>query len=488
MATVLDTFITKFKFESDRAGLDKVNRSISDFQSKMLKIGASLLGIVSGGALLGHISESVDEMTKFARSVGISVNQLQELQLAAKHTGVPIDSLQSSITNLSARVGEASRGYGIYGEVFARFGFNIRNSDGTIKNAFQSLQELNRVFQGLSKSQQFDLALNAGINTQTIKLLQQTPAAFDAIISKSKELGEFSEKDAKKYEAFQDSFSDLKTSFFELGVQIGDVFIPIFNKLANWIVKVNHYLDVHTDLAKVLTLTISALGVAFVAMGVRAAAAWLLAMAPISPIILLIAGISAAVAAVILVVQDLWVAFKGGKSVIGDFIKNSKIIQTVWGDIKRVVDDVIGAMKAAIGYTKRAYHAATDEYHKVSSGVKSGLHTASTDYHKFSGSVRSGFDRIFHIHHTDNQKLASDNAKAFHIDRSKTIASNASSMITHHHNHTVESSHKVYNLDLGGVTVNTTSNNPQNIANVITDHLKNQFKTSTDYFDSEIAR
>lgn len=456
MATVLDTFITKFRFESDKGDLKRIESGLEDFQGKLIKIGATIFGLLSGGELLGRISETVDGMQKFADSVGISVQQLQELQYAADRAGVPINALRSSIENLNSRVGQAARGYGIYGETFARFGVSIRNADGSVKNAYQTLLELNRIFQRLSRSQQYDLAQNIGINPQTIKLLQQTPREFIEIIRRSKELGEFSSKNTKVFVEFEDSLAGLKRSFFELSVQIASGFIPILNSMTKFVVDVNSYFTKHAMALKVIKSLLLGIGITISTILAKSAFSTILSgtiifwnvlkkiigvLTAIGAIFELpLAGFIGVLTALVLLVQDIWTGFKGGKSVIFDFIKNSKIIQDVWNSISRVIGLTISEFNKAAAYTDR---------------------------------VISNIGKTF----SKGEKWIVGEIAPYLS--SSSPSNSISNMNTNNKNTT---------LNVGGINITTTSNNPSDIANAVTNHLKNEFKTSVNYFDSEIAR
>ncbi|MEE9451371.1 MAG: hypothetical protein V3V61_01280 [Gammaproteobacteria bacterium] len=425
MATILETFITKFKFESDRKGVQEVTSSLNSIKSELIKIGASIFAIISGGAIFGRLAESVDEMGKFSDSVGISVEQLQELEFAAKRTGVPINSLRMSLLGLNKVVGESARGYGIYGQVLARFGIRIRDSNGKILDTFKLMTELNRVFSGLTTAQQFDLAQNIGLSPALVRLLKKTPKDFDALIKKSKEFGTFTAVSAEKAAKFEDALTDLRTSFFELGVGLGTTVFPILTKVSNAFTELGEIMHKDSGLIKAVSVAIGLLSAAFLLLRSRAILAWAAAFAPI-------VGIVAGVTALVLAIQDIWTGIEGGDSVILGFLEKSKLIMAAWEGIKIAVDKIISGIGKVISFTG-----------SIGKSIEG----------KLFGGLRSPS-----------------------VITSPFVAAGGGS----------PSSDRTFNLSVGGITIHTNNGDADKIGKAVTDGLRNQLKSSVNFLDSDI--
>jgi hypothetical protein len=427
MATVLDTFITKFRYENDKKGLEEATRGITNFKNTILKAGAIILSVISGGAFVGHIAASVDEMGKFAESIGITVEQLQALDFAAKRSGVSTNTLHASLQSLNKVLGEASRGYGNYAQVLGRFGVDIRKNNGDLLNSYELLKQLNAVFQTLTTTQQFDLAQNIGLSPDTIKMLQRTPKEFDALLAKSKALGQVTTANTKAAAKFEDSLTDMKTAFFALSAQLSNSTYPILEKLLSWMTAFIEFLQRNPGLVYSIGIAIGVLTTAFVSMRIAAIAAWAAAFAPVTAAIAVITGL-------VLVIQDLWVAFKGGDSVLGGFIKKSQTIQKIWHEITK------------------------------------GFEAASRAYQSFLNFSKRNFNKIAH---PDSLQLS---GIPFRVPISHAAPASAGT------------SNKSVAINVGGITIHVPSGNPTDIANVVDDHLKNQLKNSVVHFDSEIAK
>jgi len=452
MANLLDTFITRFKFETDRTGLHEVTRGLNAFKTNAIRIGASIFSILSGGLLLGGLAKKADEMGKFADSIGISVQQLQELQFAAERSGVSVSSLRSSLMNLNKVVGQAARGYGVYGQVLGRFGVAIRNQNGQLLNTFQLLKELNVRFQELSTAQQFDLAQNLGLNPETIKLLQQTPAKFDNLIKRSKELGLITKKNTLQAAKFEDSLTDLKAEIFELGIQLAAFTFPILEKGISILIGFGKETKKFSGLIKAAGIAIVGVLVAtkraFIAEKIAALDAWVTSLLPIAAVV-------AAITGVVLIVQDIWAGFHGGKSVIFSFIEQSKTIQKVWSAIKTPLLEVADIILEIINAGGRLVQILVE-------GVAGGFVRAAKAIHGFFSS--------------SSKKVSMPNAAQLSPTLPAGRAGSGS----------VVSANKSVSVNVGDINIHTNSSDPQQIGNIVTDHIKNQFKNSVHMFDSSV--
>ena len=146
MASVLKSFITKLRFESDRSGLIKAEKALNNFKNSALRIGASIFAVVGGGKLLGNISESISEMGRFADSVGVSVTELQEFEFAARKVGSSTSDLRSLVSSLTGILGKSARGVSSYTQILARFGVQVFDTKGMLLSTFDVLKNINKVF------------------------------------------------------------------------------------------------------------------------------------------------------------------------------------------------------------------------------------------------------------------------------------------------------------------------------------------------------
>lgn len=318
MATVLDTFITRFGFQTDKSGLKQAEKGLSDFKNTAIKIAATVGGILGGGFFITKIAEAADETIKWADANGLAVETLGELEFAVQRQGGSIDGLRASLSNMNRAIGEVERGTGRAKLAFEDYGLSIKKANGQTLTADELFIRLNKKFVGLSKAKQFDLAMKMGIDKKTILLLQTAPDEIARLRREAARFGVLSRRDAVKAAAYVDGLTNVAQVISAIKFEIGGlVFEPLtkfFNKIADAVVMLKKHKSILKDLLKVL----GAVGTAFLAVGARAFIAWLAAL---SPITLLIAAIGFVVAALLILKEDFIAWKNGANSAIGDVVK-----------------------------------------------------------------------------------------------------------------------------------------------------------------------
>jgi len=207
-----------------RKGIARAEKRISKFSAsvgaltlKAAKFSAALgVAAVAGLALLTRQAfKTLDAIGKMSDQIGISVDALQGLQLAAQLTGLSSDTLEKSLKIMTRRIGEAQQGFG----------------EG--ERALESLNLKVKDLEGLAPEVQFKLIADgmAGIATQTEKAaianqlfgrsgvdllntLQLGSGAIDDLIKENRRLqGSLSRIEVKKIEEANDAITRLGTSF-----------------------------------------------------------------------------------------------------------------------------------------------------------------------------------------------------------------------------------------------------------------------------------
>ena len=428
MATILDTFVTQFRFKSDRSELKNISKGFDNLKSKLITIGATAVAVFSGGKFFGNLAENLDTLGKLSASLGISVEQLQQLEFAAKRSGVSVSDLEGSLINLNKVVGQSARGYGVYGEILGRFGVSIRDANGNLLNSFQLITELNQRFQKLTTAQQFDLAQNLGITPRTVKLLQQTPEEFNELIRRSKELGLVTAKNTKQAAEFEDALEDVKTSFFVLSTDIGARVLPILTKMIDAFIGFIDTLKKYPAVVKPVLVSIGAVAAAFTAMRIAAVLAWAAAFAPLTAII-------AALSGAVLIIQEIFAELRTGRGIFIDLGKSTllwlarlKPVQTLFMFLDKVVEDIAKVLGRLAGFSRKGINLITSILPRETPQ---------------SPSI------------TQNQSPTS------------IVRSN--------------------NISIGGITIAPPSGNVRDISQSIVGELQNQLKNSVQNFDSSVA-
>ena len=357
MAEVTE-LITKFSFEGSTKPLIDYNSGLGE---SVKLLGA--MGAASGAATFAvakwasGVSQSLQPLFDLSEQTGVAVASLQELSFAAEQSGSSSQALESSISGLSAKIGEAAQKGS---EEFTRLGISVRdNVTGEVKKADELLIEVGKRFKekNLSIPEQQGFAEALGIDPSLISMLSQTSAEIEKLKQRARDLGiTLSPEDQKGLEEYNRSIAEMDSAMSGLKNLIAVAVVPELEGLAEgfsdllaknneWIVDgveatVEFVVDL-VDALKRLAPFILAAGAAFTiatigTSGFAAALGFVL-----SPAVLIAAGILA----IALVLDDLIVAFRGGESVIANFFAN---FGDGW-DIQPLLKDIVAVFKEVVG-------------------------------------------------------------------------------------------------------------------------------------------
>lgn len=358
---VVTELVTKFTFKGSIKPLQEFNanlgKSIKLITATAAAIGFSALGI---GAFAINTLKAAEGTKKLATETGVSIEKIQELGYAASVSGSDAQTLESSLVSLSNKIGQAAQ---TGSEDFSRLGISASDMFGNVKKADQVLFEIADRFKqmNLSLPQKQNIASSLGIDSSLLELLSKSSAEIDKLRAKARLLGVITKQQALGIQNFNNSITTLRFGLSSLQTQIAIGLSPAIKEIAerftDWLVENKDLIKNGIEsLAKwigIIFNTIKRL-IIFIDDVVTATVGWKVALigigivlaATLSPVYL----ISAAIAAVLLVIDDLIVAFKGGKSVIRDFF------QEFFGfDITPVLRGLVEGFKNAVAIIKRVF-------------------------------------------------------------------------------------------------------------------------------------
>ena len=330
---VVNELITKFSFIGSLKPQQDFNKGLGQSLGLLAKFatataaGASALFAWNTSVLAG-----LDPMIQLSRSTGVAIENLQELGYIASVNGSNANALQSSIANLARTIGDAARFTGAGIEGFQRLGISIRDSNGQLKTADVILSEIGTQFRRLNYTldQQRSIAQSLGIDPTLIQMMNLTGQQMDSLRARAQRLGVINKQQADEAAAFNDSLTTLRfgmrgiSNFIAVGFapqmkRLTDSFVTFLEAnqdvIINGVTKFGEILNGILgllDRTKVLTLGLAA---AFVTWKVATIGLGTVLGVVFSPVYL----ITAAIVALILIVDDLVAAFRGGQSVIADF-------------------------------------------------------------------------------------------------------------------------------------------------------------------------
>ena len=358
---VVNELVSRFSFVGDLSPQRDFNKGLA--QSITLLGGFATAMIASAGGLFAFVAagtEASDKLTDLSAETGVAVEALQELGFAAELSGSSAEQMQSSLAGLSKVAGDAARDLGRGKKAFDDLGISVKDSNGTVKTADVLFGELGAKFRqlGTDSATQKSIIASLGLDPSALQLLNATSEEVAALVEQSRRLGIVTTEQAEASAKFQDSLAIAKFGVSALRQQVAIGLAPAMTDITNRFVgflEANHELiegglkylgeiiisviGFIERMAPVVLIAAAAFGIATLATGGFATVMGIV----LSPVVL----ITAAIIALLLIVDDLITAFQGGQSVIADFfmeflgIDIVPIMHGVYDAFMGMVDGVI---------------------------------------------------------------------------------------------------------------------------------------------------
>jgi hypothetical protein len=381
----LQEVLTRYGFEFDQGkfqaiekgvkrnvrGLSTIAQRTDQFQQRMGGFFARAQGVI--GTYLGlrairvvtsDFANAADAAAKTAEGLGLTVEQYTALKFVADEGGIAMTELGNAMGKLSRRATEASKGSKENKKVFKDMGIAVKGSNGELKDSLTLLLEVSDKFKGMKQG--------SAKTALALKLFEETGAKFvntmnlgsDGIknlMEEAKRLGITIDKDgAKKAAAYKAAMLRLSAVFKGIRNRIALQLIPAITKIAD---RFNAWAKEGNNLEKALKRVRTAAKFAFVAVAavvaVKTVKLWQKGVKTLFDIATMLKRVGwaglfaqlkmlALVAAVVLlglIIEDLIVFARGGDSVIGRILGDSKLAD----DLRESLVKMAEAAKRAWG-------------------------------------------------------------------------------------------------------------------------------------------
>ena len=365
---VVNEVVTRFSFQGDLRPQREFNTGL-DSSIKLLAGVAAGITAASGAmfAWANSIFNTIDPMVQLSRETGVSLESIQELGYAASVNGSSLDAVSASVREMTKRIGEFEQlGTGPAKEVVENLGISFRDANGEIKAADQVMLELTDTMAGMHASERMNVLDKLGIDPSMIQLLSLTSEEVEGLRDRAQRLGVVTQEQGGAVDSYNDSLTTLR--FGMLGIQnmVAVGFAPMMEDLVDRFVNL---LEANQDLIInglnwLGEVVVSTMGMLermwpiFVAVAAGFAIAKVAAIGfggvmsiILSPVVLWTAAILGA----ILIVDDLIVAFQGGKSVIADFFESFFGI-----DIRPALQAIVAVVEETVALMIEVFSPAVD--------------------------------------------------------------------------------------------------------------------------------
>lgn len=443
---VLKQFAISFKGLVDQQSFDKAETAVNQVSERFLSVTQMLGAALVTGSFAMALRETAnrfDSLGDAATRMGnVTVEELDRFGFVAEMAGSDAQTAQASIEGLSRAIGEAANGVGRGAQAFEKFGLSARNSDGTVKSVSQVIEDLRDKLDGLSQAEQSAMIQRLGMDRTMLEVLTSDTTALEAEYNKRMELlGLNADELAEMSGAFNDgigrmtrSLSDLFTS---IAVRIMPAVTELFETFSRWVLDngdkivgvISPFVKafevairvIRNGLELVLNLA-SSLGPipAIIASVAGAWKAWnvLVAMSPIGRIV---AGITALVSVINLLIDDFQVAMKGGKSFFSfwvplvntinavsdaianfySYLENSGALQnfadacsSVFGFVESIVQSFGGVLQTVLGGAVALFTGNTEMLSAAWDNLFDGMKGVVENFVAFFSNIFGGISKV----------------------------------------------------------------------------------------------
>lgn len=363
MANIIDSLLIAVKMDNTDLdkGLKQAESKVSSFADR-IKAGAlaKLGALASVGFIMSEVKKLTavaDDLGKIADRIGADVPKLQSWATASKLAGGSVQAFYGTAERLGAELQRiAVTGKSRLLPFFESMGVATLDASGKARDVFDVLTDVAGAVEGMDKATSSGLLKRLQLDEGTIGLLQMGKKGMQDLIRYERELGVFQKEDtviAANYNDAMDRFArTLNMSF----LPVMRLFAPVLTEAAKAMTSAFVFMQKHS-----LALEIALAGIALVVTALVLPSLWSLFIAimtnPITWIIAAIVGL-------ILILEDLYVYAKGGKSQF----------ESLWKTLG-TGEEVMAALQGAWDFLKTAAQIAWEVLKAILKGLWMILHS-----------------------------------------------------------------------------------------------------------------
>lgn len=346
MSSALRELIAFFGVEVDDKKLDHAGEKMEGLASLAERVGATIglaFGLHEIGEFIKGQVEVGAELLHTSEILGLSIGNLQAFQYAAANAGLGADEANTALRFLNKNLGEAATKGGDAAQAFQKLGVKIKGANGQTRPTQDILADVAdgiRKLPGPAEKTAKAMEIFGRAGARMIPLLNKGSKGIDEFYREFEKLGGgIDEEFVEAAEEGEHQMNKLNLAFKGAKATIASALLPAFT----W--AVSSVTDVVTwfrELSKHSYIVQTALASLAVIVGILAVV-WAALNFEVFLVLL-------AVALLVLAVDDIYTAFAGGKSVIGDFI------DSILG---------IGATKEIVEVVRAVFRQFTDDMHDL---------------------------------------------------------------------------------------------------------------------------
>jgi hypothetical protein len=346
MSSPLRSILAEFGFEVDHAALEKGEKHVQGFIKTIEHVG-SIIGeafiVREVYEFVAGIVETSSALERMAIKTGVATDELQALEYAAYQSDIAAESLDGALGKLGKALFEASGGSKEAAKSFHDAGISTKDAQGHVKSAADALPEIADAFTRITNpSERAALAIKffGKSGTELIPLLAKGSEGIRELTDEAKALGGGLSKEAIEGAAkLEEESKRLKFSLTSLKSEIAVAIMPTLAGLAHEAVEIVKAIREWTKNTKIIEA-------ATVGFGIRGVLSLVKHLGGLGGILRVLQGVLFRTIAPMLLLEDLFVFFAGGKSALGETLDKAfgKGTQEKVRGLFKEISDGIGVM------------------------------------------------------------------------------------------------------------------------------------------------
>lgn len=319
MASVIDALLITLGVDSSgvKSGMAQAENTIAaSAKNIMNNILAPLAAALAIGSAFKEYLAGAQAVGNLANTLNENQEDMQAWAQAVERAGGDASAFEGSLVSLNSKMLEfAQTGTSSAAPALAQLGISARDSNGNIKSSIDIMQELARVADTMDPARFQALTSSLGIDSGTLLLLKQGSISVDELVARQKLLGVYTAEDSAIATKMGNAIKDLMQVLKSISTVIMRFVLPPLTWLTDKMVKFVLFIREHEVFLRAVISGIAAVLTAVLLPAMIKIGAAALA----NPLTWIFIAVAAAVLAVSLLIEDLYVYIKGGKSSLGEF-------------------------------------------------------------------------------------------------------------------------------------------------------------------------
>ena len=340
--TVVDKLVIALQL--DPKGIDK---GIAQAQSKLEtgfkgiigKVFAPLMAGMSFAGIFDSIYSELKQMNSLSKTTKASIEDVTAWSRAVNISGGSVEEFSQTLMFLNQNLTRiAITGHGRIKPFFEKLGVDA--TELAKKPVLESLEAIGKAIDGMDKRESANMLRAMGFDGGTIKLLQSGEKGIRELIARQRELGVYTDKDAKAFSAMNKSFKEITSSIKTLFIPAVMLILDIASKVTKYLTNATVFIRKNIMMVRGALLLLAAV---FAGPLYRAMIKFTMSFVT-NPFGMFVVGLTM----LLLLLEDLWVYAKGGKSAFKDIWKNIGDPKTVMAGFQKA-GEMVGQFFSFLG-------------------------------------------------------------------------------------------------------------------------------------------